>query len=708
LNAFAPRYDLAAKRLGVTRTLQFLAVAIVGALLLALAPDSALAVEKRVALVVGNSNYKNVARLPNPEKDAASIAQLFRNAGFDTVVEANNVGNLDFKRAIRRFEDAAADSDIAVVYYAGHGIEVNGINYLVPIDAKLASDRDAEDEAISLNRIVESVDGAKKLKLVILDACRDDPFVNTMKRFRKVAFRGIASGLAAVAPTSSDTLIAYAAKAGSTAEDGEGKHSPFTTALLNNLTVPGLDVRLAFGRVRDEVLKITDQRQVPYVYGSLGGGNISLVPPPEKAKPQEVASPQPNGRAVDKIEADYKMVAQIGTRQAWQVFLGTYPTGFYADLARAQLAKLKADDTKPTVLAKLEMPPAPAPVKPTTDETRSWNKIKESSDRDALEKFIERYPNSPLAIQAQRRLDLLDQAAREREAKARAEREAALRAAQERLSKQSARIAAEQKAADEQRAKETARLTALKAENERQAKEAAASEKEKKQQAARIAALQVEIDRRSHELAEAEKKRTALACNREQAQLDDLTQAGNSAAVRDDLQRLSQQMTCERLRPQVLAALDKITNEVNKKDVAPPENTPALVSSAQKELTRLGCYSGDHDGKLDPATKVAIKKYKERKHEAVADIAVTGDLVKELSKEKLRVCPAVVVDKPTPERHHKETKKKSNKETTHEAKQERHKSSKTKESRRERPQAREQARASSGGGGHPTMIGIGF
>ena len=152
---------------------------------LALGLDSALAAEKRVALVVGNSNYRNVARLPNPERDATSMAKLFRDAGFDTVVEANNVGNLDFKRAIRRFEDASQDADIAVVYYAGHGIEVGGVNYLVPTDAKLASDRDAEDEAISLNRVVESVDFAKRLRLIILDACRDNPLVATMKRLRR-------------------------------------------------------------------------------------------------------------------------------------------------------------------------------------------------------------------------------------------------------------------------------------------------------------------------------------------------------------------------------------------------------------------------------------------------------------------------------------------------------------------------------------------
>jgi Caspase domain len=691
-------------RLGVTRILQILAAVAVGALFLASSPDFALAA-KRVALVVGNSNYKNVARLPNPERDAAAIAKLFRAAGFDTVIEADNVGNLDFKRAIRKFEDASLDSAIAVVYYAGHGIEVNGINYLVPIDAKLASDRDAEDEAISLNRVVESVDGAKQLKLIILDACRDDPFVNTMKRFRRVAFRGIAPGLAAVAPTSSDTLIAYAAKAGSTAEDGDGKHSPFTTALLDNLTVPGLDIRLAFGRVRDEVLKITDQRQVPYVYGSLGGGNISLVPPPAQPKPRDLTTSH-TGQSASRMEADYKMVAQIGTKQAWEVFLGTYPTGFYADLARAQLAKLGGAGSRPTVLAKLEPPPTPQPAKPTSDETRSWNRIKDSSDRDALEKFIERYPNSPLAVNAQHRLDILDQAAHEREAKARSEREAALRAAQERLAKQSARIAAQQKAEEEERAKEAARIAELKAENARRSKQAADSEKQKREQAARIAALQAQIDRRSKLLAESERQKAELTCAREQARLDDLKAAGNSAAVRDDLQRLSQDLTCERLRPQVVAVLDKV-NIVIKNGGAPAENTPALVASAQKELTRLGCYAGDQDGKLDAATKVAIKKYKEHKQQPLSDIAVTDRFVHQLSKEKLRVCPAVVVDKPTPDRHHKETKKKSKKDTRQEAKRERHKSSKSKESQRERPQARQQARAS-GGGGHATMIGIGF
>jgi Caspase domain/Putative peptidoglycan binding domain len=652
----------------VSRLIQYLAAAVVGALLLALAPGSALA-EKRVALVVGNSNYRNVARLPNPEKDADAVAKLFRDAGFDTVVTSTNVGNLDFKRAIRKFEDAAYESDIAVVFYAGHGIEVGGINYLVPVDAKLATDRDAEDEAISLNRVVESVEGAKRLRLVILDACRNNPFVATMKR--RSAFRSVTSGLGKVEPASSDTLIAYAAKGGSTAEDGEGSHSPFTTALLDNLTVPGLDIRLAFGRVRDEVLKITDRRQEPFVYGSLGGGTTPLVPAPQGPKPADLA----------KVKADYDLVAQIGSKKAWEVFLHTYPTGFYADLAKEQIAKLE------TKIASLPPPSPPEPVKPTSDESRAWNRIKNTSNKDALEKFIERYPNSPLALDAQHRLDILERAAREREEKARAEREAAQRAKQEKLTQEAARIAARQKAEEERRAKEAARIAELKAENEQRTKETAETERQKKEQAARIAALQAEIDRRSKELVETEKREEQLACSREQTQLDELKAAGSTNAARDDLKKLSDSLACERLRAQVVAALEKATSEIEKgKAPPPPMNTPELVTSAQKELARLGCYTGPRNGKLDAATKVAVKKYQAQKNLPINHIEITDGFVSDLGKEKLRVCPTIVErPKPTPSRKEARQKPKSS----------------------SKPAAKPTASRRASGTAHP-MIGIGF
>ena len=286
----------------VSNSLVLKAAAIGGAILsMAFSSDAAWA-EKRVALVVGNSSYQTVPQLPNPSRDAGSVAQMFRDAGFDQVETAINVGNLEFKRAIRKFELAADSADIAVVFYAGHGLEIGGTNYLIPIDAKLASDRDADDEAITLERMVSSADGAKKLRVVILDACRDNPFTVSMRRERKSANRAVASGLSKVEPTSTDTLIAYAAKAGSTADDGDGQHSPFTTAVLKNLTVPGLDIRLAFGRVRDEVMKSTGSRQEPFVYGSLGGGNISLVPAPIAAVAADVSRGRHQGRLRPRLQ----------------------------------------------------------------------------------------------------------------------------------------------------------------------------------------------------------------------------------------------------------------------------------------------------------------------------------------------------------------------------------------------------------------------
>jgi uncharacterized caspase-like protein len=163
-----------------------------------------------------------------------------------------------------------------VIFFAGHGMEVNGTNYLIPIDAILERDIDVEDETVPLDRVIQILEPAKRLRLVVLDACRDNPFVRSMKR--TIAGRSIERGLAKVDVLTSDTLIAFAAKAGSTASDGDGTNSPYTTALLKHLTIPGLDLRLAFGRVRNEVLKNTDNRQEPFVYGSLGGSEVSLVP----------------------------------------------------------------------------------------------------------------------------------------------------------------------------------------------------------------------------------------------------------------------------------------------------------------------------------------------------------------------------------------------------------------------------------------------
>ncbi|SFV17297.1 Uncharacterized protein, contains caspase domain [Bradyrhizobium arachidis] len=227
--------------------------------------------------------------------------------------------------------------DVAVVYYAGHGIEIDGINYLIPVDAVLDRDRDVYDEALSLERVLVAVEPAKKLRLVILDACRDNPFTRSMKR--TLASRAVGRGLAKVEPTSPNTLIAFASKAGSTASDGDGKYSPFTRALVNHVAKPGLDVRKAFGYVRDDVLKSTGNKQEPYLYGSLGGDDLPLVP----AKP---AATGPQADPQTAVRRDYELALQIGTRDVWTAFLAQYPDGFYASLAKGQLARIAAEDAR--------------------------------------------------------------------------------------------------------------------------------------------------------------------------------------------------------------------------------------------------------------------------------------------------------------------------------------------------------------------------
>lgn len=230
----------------------------------------------RVALVIGNSGYRTVPQLPNAGRDADSIASMFRSIGFKTVQLSGNLDGKAMRRALLDFGSVASTADWAVVYYAGHGIEVAGKNYLVPVDARLATDQDVELEAIALDQVIDSIGGARKLRLIILDACRENPFVPNMKI--RVASRAIGRGLAGIDPEGA-TLVAYSAKGGQVALDGDGANSPYASALLRHLAQPGLEIDLLFRRVRDDVLKMTGNKQEPFVYGTLPADQFFLNPP---------------------------------------------------------------------------------------------------------------------------------------------------------------------------------------------------------------------------------------------------------------------------------------------------------------------------------------------------------------------------------------------------------------------------------------------
>jgi len=226
--------------------------------------------EKRLALVVGVSEYASVPDLENTVHDGALVAETLRSLQFD-VIEKYNLGLREFKALLAQFEFEAETADVALVYFAGHGVEVGGQNFLIPTDSTATSRADVAKSSISLNEILSAVDKARQLRIVILDSCRNDPFAQaenveivTLKQSVPL------SGLAPPSPERG-TLVAYAAKAGAVALDGAGKNSPFARALSDTLKKKDLEIGLAFRQIRDSVLIATNNFQEPHTYGSLSG-----------------------------------------------------------------------------------------------------------------------------------------------------------------------------------------------------------------------------------------------------------------------------------------------------------------------------------------------------------------------------------------------------------------------------------------------------
>jgi hypothetical protein len=432
--------------------------------------------EKRVALLIGNSSYQNVSHLANPANDAAMLADIFKKASFDAVELRTDLKATEMRRALRDFSDKAREADIAVIYYAGHGIEVDGINYLIPVDAVLERDIDIYDEAFPLDRLMITIEPAKQLRLIILDACRDNPFAKTMKR--NIAQRAVGQGLAKVDPTAPNTLIAFAARAGFTALDGDGrKGSPYAVALADHLTTPGLDLRKAFGFVRDDVLKATNNRQEPFIYGSLGGDDMALVPAPAVAAPP----PDPN----EPIRRDYEFAERIGTVEAWDFFLGAYPDGYYSKLAQAQRNKLAAEQAR---LAATEKARAASEEKArlAAEGAKAAEQAKAAADAKAAD---------------QARLAAEKKMAEEAAKLAAAQRAAA--AAEE------ARLIAEKQRKIEEDKAAAARLARIEEEARAAAAKAAAAEEARAVQEARTAALQKALE--DARLAEAKAAETKAA-----------------------------------------------------------------------------------------------------------------------------------------------------------------------------------------------------
>jgi uncharacterized caspase-like protein len=226
--------------------------------------------QSRVALVIGNSVYRNVPALPNPANDASDVSVSLGGLGFQVYRVSNGTFD-EMRRALRDFAKTTQHSEIALVFFSGHGMEIGGENWLIPTDAQLGTELTVDQEAVALKSIVPIVGAASKLGLIILDACRNNPFSARIQRGLRT--RAVDRGLKAVEPAGS-VLVAFAAKEGTTADDGIGRNSPFTSALLRNMEKPGLEVNYLFRNVREAVLQSTDHKQEPVVYGSLPSAEI--------------------------------------------------------------------------------------------------------------------------------------------------------------------------------------------------------------------------------------------------------------------------------------------------------------------------------------------------------------------------------------------------------------------------------------------------
>jgi hypothetical protein len=299
--------------------------------------------DKRVAFVVGNGAYKNVAALPNPAVDARSMAKLLRNVGFD-VVEGANLTRDKMTEKLLDFGKKAEGADVALFFYAGHGIAVNGTNYLLPVDADLKSEMDVKlGAAINVDLTLEQTMGDAKVKLVFLDACRDNPFAAKIRSAKATRSVSVASGLAEM-KSGEGTLIAFATGPGQTALDGEaGTNSPFTRALMANIATPGVEIQQAMTKVRAQVNEETNKNQLPWGHTNLIG-SVYLNPAPAAAGSTVEAPNTPAAVAgpASEVELEFwRSIKDSNKPEELNAYLTNYPNGTFKSIALTRIASLQ-------------------------------------------------------------------------------------------------------------------------------------------------------------------------------------------------------------------------------------------------------------------------------------------------------------------------------------------------------------------------------
>ncbi len=371
--------------------------------------------DRRVALVIGNSAYEHVPQLANPKNDASDMATKLEALGFE-VVRGSDLNLSDMRKAARDFTNKLEGAELSLFFYAGHGLQVNGNNYMAPVDAKLASYDDLDYEVLSMDLILSAMERKTKVNLIFLDACRDNPLAENLARSMGTRSTAVGRGLAKLG-SGVGSLIAFATQPGNVALDGKGRNSPFTTALLKHLGTPGQSVTDDLINVRKEVLDATEGKQVPWDNSSLTGPVVLKEKPKEEPKVEPLPAPEAKApqQSDNTVELAYWDSIKDSTEKGYfEAYLVRWPEGTFTDIAKLKIASLeKQAAEKPT-----------APAQPDNSaELAYWNSIKDSGGTAYLEAYLQQYPNGAFSTLARVKIDDLKAQAATAKANAKAKAE---------------------------------------------------------------------------------------------------------------------------------------------------------------------------------------------------------------------------------------------------------------------------------------------
>jgi hypothetical protein len=657
----------------MVRLLARVAGAVLGAIVLVVASGQAEA-ERRVALIIGNSNYKAAGiSLSNPRNDAQDVAAALGGLGFE-VTTAIDASKHDMDLALQRFARLAADADSALFFYAGHALQYQSRNFLMPTDAELEDEISIRYQMVGMEDVRAALDRVNGVKILILDACRNNPLTDRLQRIAGGASRSVAMtrGLARVDKTQG-MVVAYATAPDDVAQDGAGRNSPFTAALLKRLQEPGLEIEMMFRRVAYDVNLQTGGRQRPET-------TISLL--------SEYYLNQSDRIVWDRIKDRDDL-------EALREFIRKYPSSPLAIFARNRLdlleryakereefaARAREDERRKVAEAEAQRIARDTAARREAEERQRAEQL---AAQQRLED--ERRREEALKLQAAEQKRLEDEQKRQEVARAEATSQQQLaeqrraedeQKRQEAAGQEAARQEAlrQQQLAEQKRLDKQKRLAALQQQQEEQKRQDALRQQQAEQKRAedeqkRLAALQQQAGQKR--LEEDQKRladvlRMEETCRREEAKLAQIQASGS--AVREQLVKFEIEVGCQTLRPKISAALASLpalptlpasppvaappNPAVEVRPAAPPANSPDQIRRAQIELRRLGCFAGRSDGTLSVATRDAVKSYWTRTGHAVVEVNITDEFISDVHQHDEPVCkPTQIRPEPPPVASH--------------------------------------------------------